>query len=81
MENSNNPYDPNNPFPDPREEKLGVPLTIVSFCIPLVGIVLYFVNKDKSPQKAQTACYAAIGGLVLGVILQVIKYSAMGRGY
>ncbi|GAB4093322.1 hypothetical protein [Flaviaesturariibacter terrae] len=79
MENSNNP---NDLFPEPPQEKLGIPLTIVSFCIPLVGIILFFVNKDKNRQKANTACYAAIAGAVFGIIVRLITMSTMGtRGY
>ncbi|MEO5891142.1 MAG: hypothetical protein ABIQ31_12855 [Ferruginibacter sp.] len=54
-----------------KQEELGVPLTIVSFCIPLVGAILYFVNRTKAPKKAQTACYAALGGFVVGIIVRI----------
>ena len=48
------------------------PLGIVLFCLPLVGAIMYFVWKDDKPKKAQTACYLALGGTVLGIVLQVI---------
>lgn len=59
----------------PKEE-LGIPLTVVSFCIPIVGAILYFVHKGKSPEKANTACYAALGGLVFGIIIRVLTMAA-----
>lgn len=59
----------------PKDE-LGIPLTIVSFCFPIVGAILYFVHKGKSPEKANTACYAALGGLVLGIIIRVATMAA-----
>jgi hypothetical protein len=62
-------------FPDeqgPEQEELGLPLTIVSFCIPIVGAVIYFQNKDLNKGKANTACYAALGGMALGIVLRVI---------
>ncbi len=68
-------YDPN--MPNNQDEPLGTPLTIVSFCIPLVGIILYFVNKDKAPAKAKTACYAALGGAALGIVVRVATMAAM----
>ncbi|MEO3405889.1 hypothetical protein AAFN85_18400 [Mucilaginibacter sp. CAU 1740] len=58
------------------EEELGVPLTILSFCIPLAGIIIYFSNKGRSPKKANTACYAALAGMVLGVVIRVITMAA-----
>ncbi|RYY39817.1 MAG: hypothetical protein EOO08_09100 [Chitinophagaceae bacterium] len=73
MEHSNNPYDPNNPYP-PQDDKLGTPLTIVSFCLPIVGAILYFVHRTKSPAKAKTACYAALAGFAVGIVLQLIMY-------
>jgi hypothetical protein len=62
----------------PKEE-LGIPLTIVSFCFPIVGAILYFVHKGKSPEKANTACYAALGGLALGVIIRVLTMAALNN--
>lgn len=72
MEQQNQPQSDQN---KPKEE-LGIPLTIISFCIPLVGAILYFVHKGESPGKANTACYAAIGGLVLGIIIRVMTMAA-----
>lgn len=55
-----------------QEDKLGTPLTIISFCIPLVGIILYFVKKPTQPQSAKTACYAALIGIGLGILINII---------
>lgn len=55
-----------------NNEDLETWLKVVSFCFPIVGAVLYFVNKDKAPKKAQTACYAALIGFGVGIVLQVI---------
>lgn len=72
MEQQNQPQPEQN---SPKEE-LGIPLTIVSFCFPIVGAILYFVHKGKSPEKANTACYAALGGLVLGILIRVMTMAA-----
>ena len=62
----------------PKEE-LGIPLTIVSFCFPIVGAILYFVHKGKSPDKANTACYAALAGLVVGILIRVATMAARNK--
>lgn len=70
-----------NPLLDhnPEDGDLGTPLKIVSFCIPIVGAVLYFVNKDKAPTKAKQACNMAIYGFVLSIILQIV-FTVIGGG-
>ena len=60
------PLDNNNP------EDLGTPLKAASFCIPIVGAVLYFVNKDEHPAKAKQACTFAIYGVIFSVVLNII---------
>jgi hypothetical protein len=62
---------------EPVQEELGLPLTIVSFCIPIVGAVIYFQNKDANKGKANTACYAALAGMGLGLLVRVLTM-AMG---
>ena len=54
-----------------KDDSVGA-LGIVLFCLPLVGAIMYFVWKDDKPKKAKTACYLALGGTVLGIVLQVI---------
>jgi hypothetical protein len=54
------------------EDKLSTGLTILSFCIPLAGAIIYFSDKEKSPNKAKTACYAALIGFGIGLVLNII---------
>jgi hypothetical protein len=56
---------------DSNHQGLHVGLKIVSFCIPLVGAILYFVKKNDEPQAAKDACTFAIIGLVVGIVLNV----------
>jgi len=56
----------------PTEDKLNVGLTIISFCIPLVGAIIYFMKKDKEPKSAKTACVAALVGVGVGIVINVI---------
>lgn len=43
-------------------------LAIISFLIPILGYILFFVKKDDEPGAASTYLWAAIGGSILGVI-------------
>ena len=66
MENQdyNNPADP---------DDLHIGLKILSFCIPLAGAIIYFTtDRTKYPNKAKQACYAALIGAAVGVVIQVI---------
>ncbi|MFT3993802.1 MAG: hypothetical protein QM660_05815 [Dysgonomonas sp.] len=56
------------------EEELGWPLTILSFCIPLAGAIMFFMYKDSAPAKSKRACYAALAGFGLGVIANIVSY-------
>lgn len=67
--------EPTTPPPAPTEqsqEDLSLILKIVSFCIPLVGAILWFINKDKNPKAAKSACTFAIIGIVVGIVINVI---------
>lgn len=61
-----NQQDPSN------EEDLSTLLKVASVLIPLVGIILFFVEKNKNPKKSKSACYFAIGGFLLNLILNII---------
>ena len=60
------------PSNQPKKDELGSGMTILSFCIPIAGAIVYYINKDESPKKARTACYAALWGLGIGVLLNII---------
>ena len=34
--------------------------------------IIYFSNKSNSPNKAKMACHAALWGIGLGIVLQII---------
>jgi hypothetical protein len=59
------------PQRDPSDE-LGMGLTILSFCIPIAGAIIYFSNVDKMPNKAKSACHAALWGVGIGIVLKII---------
>ncbi|MEO6695711.1 MAG: hypothetical protein ABIY50_07080 [Ignavibacteria bacterium] len=58
--------------PDNTPDKLSTPLTILSFCIPLAGAIIYFMKKDKEPASAKTACTAALIGFVIGIVINIV---------
>ena len=60
------------------DEDLNVGLKIVSFCIPLVGIIIWLVNRGTQPQKAKQACNMAWLGILLSVIINIIVVIAEG---
>ena len=68
--------EPTTPPPAPtggqQTEDLSMILKIVSFCIPLVGAILWFINKDKNPKAAKSACTFALVGVAVGIIINVI---------
>lgn len=56
------------------DDKLGTGLSILSFCIPLAGAIIYFSNKSDKPEKAKQACHMALWGMLAGFILNVISH-------
>ncbi len=59
-------------FNNQEEDSLSTGLSILSFCIPLAGAIIYFSNKDDKPIKAKKACHLALWGLGLGIVLNII---------
>jgi hypothetical protein len=57
---------------DGNDDQLSTGLKVLSFCIPIAGAIIFFSNKNTHPQKAQTACYAALIGMGVGLVLNII---------
>jgi hypothetical protein len=69
-----------NQFP-PQEnphDQLSTVLQVVSFCIPIVGAVIYFSEKEKYPNRAKSACHAALWGFGIGILLNLLV--TLGKG-
>lgn len=60
------------PNSNQSEEGLGTGFKILSFCFPIVGGILYFVNKENKPKKAKSACHAALWGFGSGIIIKIL---------
>lgn len=58
----------------PQEEKANVGLAIVCFLVPIVGLILFLVERDEKPKAAKTYGINALISFVLRIILIVIIY-------
>lgn len=54
------------------DDKLSTGLAFLSFCIPIAGAIIYFSNKDSMPNKAKSACHAALWGVGIGMVLNIL---------
>ena len=61
------------------QEDLEMWMKVLSFCIPIAGAVIYFMNKDKAPVKAKSACTMALIGFGVGLVLQIIQRVLMNK--
>ena len=86
-----NQYNQNNPnysapgqyYNMPAEEdKAKVGWCILSFIVPLAGLVIFLTNKDKKPKHAKACGIAALIGFILGTIGSIantiLGYSIFG---
>lgn len=51
---------------------------VLGFFIPLVGLILYLVNKEKSPLKAKSAGKGALIGFCVGIVVSIIYGAILG---
>ena len=54
---------------EPDEPSTG--LNILSFLIPIVGLILYIVYHDKTPEKAKAIGKWALIGFAVGLVLML----------
>jgi uncharacterized membrane protein YvbJ len=54
---------------------------ILGFFIPLVGLILYLVFKEKTPMKAKSAGLGALVGFVIGIIISFIAVILISSMY
>lgn len=75
------PYSaPQQPYaaPMPPQDKANVGLAILSYLIPLVGIIIYFTQKNSKPKNAKTCGKCALASIIINVVLSVIIYAVAG---
>lgn len=81
------PYVPSQPYasqPQPAGSGLSIVFYIISFLIPLVGIILFFIYKDKpfeSDRKmAKTSLILGLVSIVLSCLCSVLYMALAGAG-
>ncbi|MEJ6776492.1 MAG: hypothetical protein QNK85_04120 [Crocinitomicaceae bacterium] len=47
-------------------------LNIISFLIPLVGLIVYLTQKEQFPKKANSAGKSALWGVLISIVLSVV---------
>lgn len=57
----------------PQEEKANVGLAILSFLIPIVGLVLYLTQKNEKPKTAKACGKAALACVIISFIFGIIS--------
>lgn len=55
-----------------QNDELSTGLKVLSFCIPYAGAIIYFTSKKESPNKAKSACHAALWGFGVTVFLNIL---------
>lgn len=54
------------------EDKPSIGLCILSFFIPLVGIILFFVQKAEKPISAKRYLIVAVVAIVISIVVNII---------
>lgn len=65
-----NPYGP--PMPPYEVDKPDTLINVLSFFIPILGLVMYFVERDKKPIKAKAALKWALISWAVSAVLVVL---------
>lgn len=63
--------------PPPVIDKKSTGLNILSFFIPLIGLILYLTKKDQTPIKAKGCGKAALIGFILQIVISIVYYVAI----
>lgn len=65
--------------PENNNDKSSVVLNLLSFFIPLIGVVLYFAYKKEHPIRAKNCVKSAIIGVVSTFVLYIILIALSGN--
>ena len=55
-----------------EEDKPSFGFAVLGFFIPLVGLILYLIWKDTTPQKAKSCGKGALVGVIVSVALSIV---------
>lgn len=56
----------------PQEEKASVGFAILSFLIPLAGLIIFIVHKDKRPKTAKASGICALVSFIINIVAVVV---------
>lgn len=73
----NQNYNYQYPMP-PVEQKANVGLAILSFLIPIAGLIIFLVEKDKKPKTAKASGICALVSFILYIIFYVVMFAIGG---
>lgn len=62
----------------PQEEKANVGLAILSFIIPIVGLIVYLTKKDSQPKTAKACGKCALACVIINIVITIIYSVAIG---
>lgn len=71
-------YYPPQSVQPPKEEKASVGLAILSYLIPIVGLILFLTKKDDKPKTAKLCGKCALASVIINVVLSIIMSATMG---
>lgn len=60
------------PQQQPVEEKASVGLAILSFIIPLAGLIIFLTQKDKKPKTAKVSGICALVSFILNIFIAIL---------
>ena len=72
----NQPFYP--PYQPPQEQKASVGFAILSFLIPLAGLIIFLTQKDKRPKTAKTSGICALVSFILNIIIIIASDAFAG---
>lgn len=78
QESNQQQYYPPQSVQPPKEEKASVGLAILSYLIPLIGLILFLTKKDNKPKTAKLCGKCALASVIINVVLSIIMYATMG---
>lgn len=78
QESNQQQYYPPQSVQPPKEEKASVGLAILSYLIPLVGLILFLTKKDNNPKTAKLCGKCTLASVIINVVLSIIMYATMG---
>lgn len=62
----------NKPNADASEDSLSLGFAIFGFFIPIVGLILFLIYKEKKPKRAKSAVKGALIGFITEIVLAII---------